>query len=65
MNRDDGDPVESVNNWPAHAHQAENPKTKAGRLPRALYTLRLLLLALAVLAAVLSFAAALARLAKP
>ncbi|WP_344500303.1 hypothetical protein [Streptomyces enissocaesilis] len=66
MNQDDAtDPAESLNSWPGHTHQPETPVNETGRLTLALKYLQLLLLTLAVLAAVLSFAAVLAGLAWP
>ncbi|WP_141662798.1 hypothetical protein [Streptomyces sp. Wb2n-11] len=66
MNQDDAtDPVESVNNWPGHTRHPETPVNKKGRVAIALKYLQLLLLTLAVLAVVLSFAAVLAGLARP
>ncbi|MGX1887399.1 hypothetical protein [Streptomyces sp. NPDC055287] len=62
---DDADPVEPLNNWPRHVHPPETSVAEAAGLTRALRFLRLLLLTLAILAAVLSFATALANLALP
>ncbi len=66
MNRnDDADPVEPLNIWPRHVPPPQEPVTEAARVTRALRYLRLLLLTVAILAAVLSFATALADLARP
>ncbi|MGX1885656.1 hypothetical protein [Streptomyces sp. NPDC055287] len=66
MNHDDGtEPIKPLNNWLRHSPHPEPPANETGRLRGALKLLRLLLLTLAVLAAVLSFAVALAGLARP
>ncbi|OEJ28508.1 hypothetical protein AR457_32635 [Streptomyces agglomeratus] len=61
----DTEPDEPLNNWPRHTHHPDTPVNERGRLTNTLKLLRLLLLTLAVFAAVLSFAAALAGLARP
>ncbi|MGW7052867.1 hypothetical protein [Streptomyces sp. NPDC054887] len=62
---DEVDPLEPFTHWPRQVQAPEKATTGAARLTRALRFVRLLLLTLATLAAVLSFATALAGLPLP